>query len=438
MPQPSPANHRLLLLLPATTYRADAFLEAAGRLHLAVTIGTAATVWPQTHRPPDLLALNFNDETAAIRTVMDYAKDHPIDLVIGVDDATVVLAAALSEALGLPHNAVTAVRAARNKQVMRELLQVHRIPVPLFAAYSIHDDPDRLAERVAYPCVVKPLILSASCGVIRANDAAEFIAAFRRVAILLERLGLPDKEEAARKILVEEFVPGREVALEGLLTDGRLRVLALFDKPDPLDGPFFEETIYVTPSRLAGVIQAEVSDTAERAACALGLREGPMHAEVRVNDRGVWVIEVAARSIGGRCSRTLQFATETSPDLSLEELILCHALRRPLPFLPAGRPQASGVMMLPIPKAGVLEEVQGEDEARAVPGIEELTITTSVGRELVPLPEGTRYLGFMLARGETPEVVEATLREAHGRLHFVISESSVNPEQAGPRRVLSF
>jgi biotin carboxylase len=437
MDHPSPIIHRLLLLLPATTYRADAFLEAAGRLNLAVTIGTPAALWPQTHRPPDLLALNFNDETGAIRTVMNYAKAHPIDLVIGVDDATVVLAAALSEALGLPHNAVTAVRAARNKQVMRELLQVQRIPVPAFAAYSIHDDPERLAERVAYPCVVKPLVLSASCGVIRANDAAEFIAAFRRVATLLERLGLPDKDEATRKILVEEFVPGREVALEGLLTDGRLRVLALFDKPDPLDGPFFEETIYVTPSRLAAAVQTALAGIAERAALALGLREGPMHAELRVNDYGVWVIEVAARSIGGRCSRTLQFATETSPDMSLEELILCHALRRPLPSVPAGGSRASGVMMLPIPKAGVLEEVQGEDEARAVPGIEELTITTSVGQELVPLPEGTRYLGFLIARGETPELVEAALREAHGRLHFVISAPSVNREQS-PRRVLSF
>jgi len=277
---------------------------------------------------------------------------------------------------------------------------------------------------------VKPISLSASCGVIRANDRDEFVAAFHRVAALLEKLGEETLGAGAGKILVEDFVPGREVALEGLLTDGELRVLALFDKPDPLDGPFFEETIYVTPSRLPAAVQREIASCAARAARALGLREGPVHGELRMSDRGVWVIEVAARSIGGRCSRTLRFAA----GMSLEEVILRHALRMDIPSLDR-EGKAAGVMMLPIPRAGVLEEVRGQEKALAVPGIEGLEITAQPGDELVPLPEGTRYLGFLIARGDKPEAVEAALRDAHRRLEFVITPA---PTETRRSRVMSF
>ena len=372
------------------------------------------------------LPFNMHDLEEAVRSVVEFARTTPIDVVVGVDDHTTVVAAVISAALGLPHNPVTAVAAARNKHRMRELLHAQGLPVPRFALFSVDDDPAAIAEKIAFPCVVKPISLSASCGVIRANDRDEFVAAFHRVAALLERLGEETLGEGAGKILVEDFVPGREVALEGLLTNGELRVLALFDKPDALDGPFFEETIYVTPSRLAAAVQREVTSCAARAARALGLGEGPVHGELRVSDRGVWVIEIAARSIGGRCSQTLRFVA----GLSLEEVILRHALRMDIPSLDReGR--AAGVMMLPIPRAGMLEEVRGREEALAVPGIEDLEITALLGDELVPLPEGTRYLGFLIARGETPATVEAALRDAHRRLEFVITPAPV--EERGSR-----
>jgi hypothetical protein len=232
---------------------------------------------------------------------------------------------------------------------------------------------------------------------------------------------------------VEDFVPGQEVALEGLLMAGSLRVLALFDKPDPLDGPFFEETIYVTPSRLSQPVQVGIAACAEAAASALGLREGPIHGELRVNDQGVWVIEVAARSIGGRCSRAVRFAADAA-DLSLEELIVRHAFRMDLPSLDR-EGGAAGVMMLPIPRGGVLHEIRGQDEALSVPGIEEVTMTAELGEELVPLPEGTRYLGFMIARSATPDAVEAALRQAHGRLTFVIENSNKMQGQGAAGRL---
>src|SRR5438132_8952866 len=421
---------RLLLLLPATTYRAEAFLEAARKLKLEVVVGSKRAAMQADLGDTVFLPLNLHDLDEAVRSVVEFARTAPIDAVVGVDDHTTVVATAISAAMGFPHDPVSAVAAARNKHRMRELLSMQGVPVPRFALVSVDDDPLIIAEKVAFPCVVKPISLSASCGVIRANNRDEFVAAFRRVAALLEKLGTETVGEGAGKILMEDFMPGREVALEGLLTDGELQVLALFDKPDPLEGPFFEETIYVTPSRLPAAVQREIASCATRAARALGLREGPVHGELRMGDRGVWVIEVAARSIGGRCSQALRFAA----GLSLEEVILRHALRMHIPSLDR-EGSAAGVMMLPIPRAGVLEEVRRREKALAVPGIEDLQITAQPGDEMVPLPEGTRYLGFLIARGETPEAVETALRDAHSKLKFVISPIL---EGARRSRVMSF
>jgi biotin carboxylase len=428
---------RLLLLLPTATYRAEAFLDAARSLELSVTIGMAQAPKDLPVSPDDVLPLDVRDPQAAAPIAVAFARHHPIDAVIGVDDVTAVVAAAVAEAVGLPHNSVASVTAARNKRQMRELLSGQGIPVPRHTVFPLDGDPREFARQVDYPCVVKPLILSASCGVIRANDEEEFMGAFRRVGTLLNNLGLVAQDEQARWILVEDFVPGIEVALEGLLTKGAFQPLAMFDKPDPLNGPFFEETIYVTPSRLPSDVQQDIIACADRTAQALGLREGPVHGEFRVNEHGVWVIELAARAIGGRCSRTLDFPS----GMSLEELILRHALRMPLPPL-TRQEQAAGVMMLPIPYGGRLREVRGQAEARAVPGVEELTITAEPGDELVPLPEGTRYLGFLLARGTTPEVVERSLRDAHRRLTVVISAAPPTATDSSPSssrsRAISF
>jgi hypothetical protein len=257
--------------------------------------------------------------------------------------------------------------------------------------------------------------------VIRANDAAEFVAGFRRIAALLasDRAG-------HRHLLVESFLPGPEVALEGLLTRGQMRVLALFDKPDPLDGPFFEETLYITPSRHSAMVQASIADTTARACAALGLREGPVHAELRLGVGGPYVVEVAARSIGGLCSNTLRFGTGAS----LEEVILRHAVGADLEGLLEREGRAAGVMMLPIPRGGVLHAVHGEAEARAVPGIEDVAITIPLGQPVVPLPQGDRYLGFVFARSETPAEVEAALRAAHAQLRFAIADANESPDVA--------
>ena len=263
--------------------------------------------------------------------------------------------------------------------------------------------------------MVKPLSLAGSRGVIRADDQEQLAAALREVGAILGGIEFEPDDPASSQVLVEEYIPGAEFALEGLLVDGKLTVLALFDKPDPLEGPYFEETIYVTPSRLAAAEQAAIAAATEKAALAIGLREGPVHAEARLNDRGPYVIEVAARSIGGLCSDALRFAS----DVSLETLILRQASRLDLGSLER-EPRPAGVMMIPIPRGGILRAVHGRDEAKAVPGVDEVTISIPFGQEVVPLPRGDRYLGFIHARAETPAAVEAALREAHRQLEFVI------------------
>ena len=408
---------RVLLLIPTTSYRTADFMEAARKTGVDVVVGSDVPQVLAEHAPGTTLTLNFSDSEGAAQEIAAFSLNHPLDAVIPVDDDTALVGARAAEALGLPHNPVESVLAARDKHRFRQTLAKAGIPSPRFELFSIHDDPLERAPEVNFPCVVKPVFLSASRGVIRANNPEEFVEAFLRVKAILEDPETTSRgRDAAKQILVEEFIPGIEVALEGLLSGGRLKALALFDKPDPLDGPFFEETIYVTPSRIPRGTQKEIFDCAARTAEAVGLREGPTHAEFRVNDNGVWPIEIAARSIGGLCSRTLRFGT----GLALEELILRHALGMETESLERERP-AAGVMMLPIPQAGTLQEVLGQEEARSVPGIEDVAILIPPGQMVVPLPEGTKYLGFIFARSETPESAEAALREAHRRLDIRIS-----------------
>ena len=276
------------------------------------------------------------------------------------------------------------------------------------------------ARDVGLPCVIKPTSLAASQGVIRVDLQADVAATAERVRGIVGRARGGNNHD----LLVEQYVDGREVALEGLVRGGRLDVLALFDKPDPLQGPYFEETIYVTPARLEPADNARVVAAIERAVAALGLREGPIHAEARLGDSGVWVLEVAARSIGGLCSRALRFGA----GVSLEEIILRHALGLGLDDLRlAGR--AAGVMMLPINRRGILRAVNGRKSAEAVPGISGVTVSAPLGSEVVPLPDGDRYLGFLFAASDTPDGVERALRRAYGCLDVVIE-----PEVAGPSR----
>jgi biotin carboxylase len=407
---------RLLLLVPTTTYRTADFLAAAQTLDVEMVVASDRPSVLEAERPDNLLTLDFANPEKSAETVARFARRHPLHAVVPVDDLTTVVGAAIAEALGLRTNPVGAVATTRNKHAMREALRRARVASPPYWLFTLADDPAAAAREVTYPCVLKPTILAASRGVIRADDEAGFVAAFRRIAAILRTPEVAAHGEAAEQLLVEGFIPGREVALEGLLVDGELTVLALFDKPDPLDGPFFEETLYVTPSRLPAAEQEAIRHVTGWAALALGLREGPVHAELRVNAAGPWVIELAARSIGGLCSRTLRFGT----GMSLEEVILRHALGIELDSLERER-QPAGVMMLPIPRAGVLQAVHGREAAEGVPGIEAVTITAHRGQELVPLPEGSSYLGFVFARAETPEAVEAALREGHRLLSFDIA-----------------
>ncbi|MCI0393332.1 MAG: ATP-grasp domain-containing protein [Chloroflexi bacterium] len=408
---------RALLLLTARTYRARPFIEAASRLGIEVVTAVEmhrqlAEYW---NHP---LGLEYNEPDEAAQAIVQFAAKTPLGAILAVDDSGSLVAAKASAALGLPHNAPEAAEAARDKYAMRRLLAAAGVPSPQSTRYEFEEPPattglEAIATQIPYPCVVKPLNLCGSRGVIRADDPAEFVAAAGRLQRLLYA---DDPTPDPKPFLVEQFVPGFEVALEGILDDGRLQLLALFDKPDPLDGPFFEETIYVTPSRLPAETQAAITACAARAAAALGLREGPMHAELRVNDQGPWIVEVAGRSIGGLCSQTLRF----SSDASLEELILRQAFG--LEIRSFRREQAAGgVMMIPIPEAGLLKKVEGCEAAAAVHLVEGVEITARLNYSLTPLPEGDSYLGFIFARGESPAAVEAALREAHSKLRFEIA-----------------
>jgi len=414
---------RLLLLLPTTTYRTAAFVEAARQIGVELTVASEQPSTLEAANPTGLVTLDFQHPERAADFLKTFTRKQPIDAVVGVDDDTAIVAAAVAERLKLKGNPVHAAVAARDKHRQRALLAEAGVPIPRFERHTFAEDAEAISKSVAYPCVLKPLRLSASRGVIRADNPDDFLAAHARLRAILAEPDAAACGEPSWQFLVEEFIPGYEVALEGLLMNRRLQVLAIFDKPDPLDGPFFEETIYVTPSRTPTSVQAAITDCAERAVGALGLTEGPIHAELRYNERGAWLIELAARPIGGRCSAVLRFGSGehgAGSRITLEEIILRHALGMPIPSLQRER-LAAGVMMIPIPGAGTLKEVRGVVEAKAVPLVEDVQITARAGERLVPFPEGSRYPGFIFVRGETPGAVETALREAHRRLTFVLA-----------------
>jgi biotin carboxylase len=439
--------NRLILLASANSYRTGDFEKAAKHLGIEVVLGMDVPA-PLAHTYNCSLPLDYLDLKRSTRAILRFVEENPVRVILSADDSATVLAAEASQQLGLPHNDPAAAEAARDKYVMRQVFAKAGVPSPNAERFLLSEDLEIISTQIhtdetqidpdssdqknqnlsafnqrnlrppslpplKYPVVIKPRHLSGSRGVVRANNPAEFVAAVNRIRPIIERTGGDD-------FLVENFIPGVEVALEGLLDSGRLNVLALFDKPDPLDGPFFEETIYVTPSRLPAATQQAIYEATTQAAAALGLRNGPLHAELRINDLGPWLVEVAGRSIGGLCSRTLRFGT----DMSLEELILRQAFEMGIDSA-AREGSAGGVMMIPIPTGGVFIRCEGLDDAQAVPGIESIEITAKPNYSIYPLPEGDSYLGFIFARGAAPEAVEAALRGAHKLLQFEIAPEIV-------------
>lgn len=406
---------RVLLLLPTTGYRNNDFLAAAKKL--GVEIVAAANychrLAPSWGLAP-IMALHFDRPEEASDTVVREIGGN-LDAVLAVDDSGVELAALLSERLGLPGNPADAVRCVRDKLAFRRLLREQEFLCPRFHLLPTGDDVRRLLPEAKFPLVVKARRLSGSRGVIRADDLDALLRAVRWVRAIQSRA---DRDAGELGIIIEDFIAGREYALEGSLNRGELTTLALFDKPDPLDGPYFEETIYVTPSRLAEAIQDRIHREVARACHAAGLAIGPVHAEVRVNDQGIWILEIAARSIGGLCGRVLTH----SLGVSLEELILRQAVAEPLAaVIDAVREgAAAGVMMIPIPRRGIYHGLEGLASAQSVAGITGVSITAESGQIVAPPPDGASYLGFIFSRAESPAQAESALRRAHRRLRFDI------------------
>ena len=411
---------QVLIIATTTGYQIRSFGEAAEKL--GVRLVFASDRCDQLEDPwwDQAIPIRFHDELGAVHAIVEALGATPPDGVIAVGDRPVVAAARVNAAFRLPGNPVAAALASRNKLESRRALEAAGLSVPTYRVADVTEDPWQLSLTLSYPVVVKPFAMSGSRGVIRADSACEFVRAFARIRALLAQPDVRAERDAAHDtLLVEAFIPGREYAIEGVLTAGVLQLFAIFDKPDPLDGPFFEETIYLTPSREPAETQREIERTVAAGAAALGLRHGPVHAECRVNDSGVHLLEIAARPIGGLCSKALRFVSPGG-DASLEEVLLRHALREDVSAFTRER-RASGVMMIPIPRRGVYKSVDGERDARGVPDIVDLQLTAKPDARLVPLPEGKSYLGFIFARATTPLAVEQALRAAHAKLRFRIS-----------------
>lgn len=412
------ARQKLLILASKLGYQTRGFADAAAALGVEVHFAT-----DRCHKLDDpwsdgAVPLHFEKPQDAAKEIIQRFASDPPDAILALGDRPTPTAAYAACALGIAGNAPEAVERCRSKLTQRETLHAVSLPVPEFMSLTLNESVENVVAQVKFPCVVKPLSLAASQGVVRADNEGQFRAAVLRIQLLLQAPEIQvTREPDLNRLLIEQYIPGREVAVEGLLDQGNLKILAIFDKPDPLEGPYFEETIYVTPSRLRSEQQSALRDCAARAVHALGLTHGPVHAEFRINQRGPWILEVAPRPIGGLCSRALRFGPQR---ISLEELLLRHALG--LGGTNVERePDASGVMMIPVPRSGIFERVEGLEEAGRAPSVTEIRITARVKDYVAAWPEGSSYLGFIFARAETPDEVEAALRAAHAKLLFEFS-----------------
>src|SRR5271156_5647207 len=402
-------SRRLLILASKLGYQTRSFAEAAEKLGVEVVFGT-----DRCHKLDDpwsdgALPLHFQNPSESAREIARELHDKPVNAILALGDRPTSTAAFAAQALGITGNPPEAVEACRNKLRQREILHAAGVSIPTFFAFFLGEDLATVLPRVKFPCVIKPLSLAASQGVIRANNSEEFTTAVRRIHAL--------REPNLDRVLVEASIPGQETAVEGLVDSGRLRVLAIFDKPDPLEGPYFEETIYVTPSRLPQKKLHAIAECAQRTVDALGLTSGPLHAEFRVNDAGPWALEAAPRPIGGLCSRALRFGPQR---ISLEELLIRHELQLGGSDLER-EDGASGVMMVPVPHSGIFERLEGLEQAEKTSGVAEIRITARLRDYVAAWPEGSSYLGFIFARGSSPEEAESALRAAYAKLHFIFS-----------------
>jgi ATP-grasp domain/L-amino acid ligase C-terminal domain 2 len=415
---------RVLLIATTTGYQIRSFGEAAGQLGVRLVFASDRCDRLEDPWWDAAIPVRFHTRSPSVEAVVAACRGETPAGVLAVGDRPTILAAYVSAALGLRGNPPWAAEASRNKQATRRAFAVAGLPTPQFQVLSL-SNPRPQPSEIVYPVVVKPLALSGSRGVIRADDKEALHCAIDRVGRLLQATDVAiERDPAHGYVLIETFIPGVEYAVEGVLTDGTLRVFTIFDKPDPLNGPFFEETIYVTPSRASRETQQSIIDAVARASRALGIRHGPVHAECRVNEGGVYVLEVAVRPIGGLCSKAVRFEAPGGRVATLEEVLLRHTLGESVSAFQPIR-NSTGVMMIPIPRRGVYRGVRGVDDARQIPGIDDVVITAKPDSALVPLPEGRSYLGFIFATHPTADGVERALREAHSRLEFVIDREMV-------------
>ena len=433
-PTSNKAGKRLLLFTTKLGYQTRSFEDAARKLGVQLIYVTDRCHQLEDPWGDQAIAVHFESSENAAYVVLETLRGQEVGGVLALGDRPAAAAAYAARGLGIEYNHPAAVEACRNKLRMREVFRGGGLRVPWFRSFPIAPIPEPSLVGISFPCVLKPLSLSASQGVIRANNRKEFLAAASRLRRLLESAEIrATREPNLDQMIIEGYIAGREVAVEGLFTGGNLRILAIFDKPDPLEGPYFEETIYVTPSRLPESTQRQIEECAREVTRALGLTHGPIHAEFRINDEGVWPIEVAARPIGGLCARALHFRlSDAHYDVSLEELLLRNALKIPGSDAPR-ETQASGVMMIPVPQSGVLESVSGVEAARATHQVTDLIITARLHDYIAAWPEGSSYLGFLFAKGTTAEEVEIAIREAHKKLRFSITPRLPVEHPATPR-----
>jgi hypothetical protein len=402
---------RLLLIAPEASYHTASFQAAGKRLGIEVILASEGH-FPIVSSQSVGLRVDFSRLSRSLRIIEATYRKTPFDGVIGTDDASLELAAIVAAAFGLPANSPLSAKVSRRKDNSRVAQREAGLVTPWFTVVTSNQQGGYVVPaEVNYPCVAKPVTLSASRGVIRVDNEQQLVAALSRIFGIIESSG----PEHPRVVLIESYIPGSEYVVEGLLSGGNWQTIIIFGKPNPLEGPFFEETIYIAPPDLEIGVKRNMIEVVRRACAVYGLEHGPIHAECRVNEAGVWLIELTPRTIGGKCSRLFELGTS----VALEDIVILNSLGRQVSISPPT--EFIGVMMIPVPGPGIVRRIEGINAASSVEHIEAIEIDVKPGQQLVPWPEGSSYPGFIFARGSRSQLVLNALNKAHKTLRFVLA-----------------
>ncbi len=382
---------KLLLVIPENSYKSNDFVVAAEKLGIDFLIITDSE--QVSSKFSDTVIINKFD---AELNKNNLKKLKDVTHVLPVDHSALKFSGYLVDLLEVKGNKLESINLSMNKYESRKIFNsLLDIKVNNEIIKNI-DDVNTFINKNG-TSVLKPIYGTASKSVLKINNVEKNKEQIEKLM----------QDCFDQDLVIEEYIDGKEYALEGTIINSELKKIVIFDKPVEYKHPYFEESIYITPSELSSEAEKRVVSIVDKACKKIGLEDGPVHVEFKINENQIFIIEINPRMIGGLCSRCLSFGLFK---VSLEEIILHAFMNNELKNIELLNNYV-GVLMIPTPKSGKFISINKE-ELENIPNISNVEITVPEGSDLLEPPYGDKYLGFAFSQGIDKKTVNESLLTA--------------------------